>query len=455
MAEAVVIGGGIAGLAAAHLLLARGHQVTLLERAPRLGGLLAGQVCEATGEHFDWGTHLFRETGVPALDEFFLSAPVPGGMLVWGQGTGNQAGAIFGGRLSLDSPFPDVRQAHWAQAANAELRQLWANESPLAPVSPDQPLDQVALARLGPTLVANLLAPALARWFGCPPEQLAWFAAELTGLTRAVVADSADWHLHQHNPRFRVAVAIANQADLPAQLRPTLRDFYPRHGGTAAFVQALAAQLAGRGARLVTSAQHIELLAPGQLRWRIAEGSEWCTQAADVCVFSGGVVPALGLLGLPMAPYGLGAPARHAVLHLTLTQALAPSAPYIVGFDGPVFRCTHYAGMTGEPDARLTVEVLGHADLAGQALADAVWQELCATGVVPAGAGLAHATTVHELRPGFPVPSLANRQALRAASQDVQRQAPWVQFCGLGFGAEAFFQNDVLRHVRQVIEEMA
>ncbi|WP_344293716.1 FAD-dependent oxidoreductase, partial [Streptomyces synnematoformans] len=36
----VVIGGGIAGLAAAHRLLARGARVTLLEAGTRLGGKL-------------------------------------------------------------------------------------------------------------------------------------------------------------------------------------------------------------------------------------------------------------------------------------------------------------------------------------------------------------------------------------------------------------------------------
>ncbi|MCX4806414.1 protoporphyrinogen oxidase [Streptomyces sp. NPDC058682] len=47
--HAVVIGGGIAGLAAAHRLLAEGVRVTLLEAGPRLGGKLhAGEVAGAS-----------------------------------------------------------------------------------------------------------------------------------------------------------------------------------------------------------------------------------------------------------------------------------------------------------------------------------------------------------------------------------------------------------------------
>ncbi len=452
MADAVVIGGGIAGLAAAHLLLTHGHQVTLLERGPQLGGLLAGHTDPTTGNGFDWGTHLFRETGVPVLDEFFLSTPLPGGMLVWKKGMGNQAGAIYGGRLSLDSPFADVRCAPWAETANTELRQFWAGGEAPAPASHDQPLSSVALARFGPTLLRALLLPCLERWFACPPDQLAWFAAELTGLARVVVPDSANWLTHQHNPRFRAAVAIPQQTQLPAQFRPELRDFYPRQGGTGAFVKALASQLASRGAKLLTGVKCIELLEPGQLRWS-ASGGPMRSVNAEVCVFSGGVVSALNFLGLPFASYGFGAPARHAVVHLRLSEALAPSAPYVMGFDGPLFRCTHYAGMTGQPDERLTIEVLGHAELLGQALAQVVWRELCGAGVVPVGVELTN-FSVHELRPGFPVPSLINLQALRAAAQDVKRRAPWVGFCGLGFGHEAFFQNDVLMHVNRVVEEM-
>jgi squalene-associated FAD-dependent desaturase len=55
----VVVGGGFAGLAAAARLADGGHQVTLLERRPMLGGRAYSITDEKTGARIDNGQHLF------------------------------------------------------------------------------------------------------------------------------------------------------------------------------------------------------------------------------------------------------------------------------------------------------------------------------------------------------------------------------------------------------------
>ena len=71
-----VVGGGISGLLSAALLARQGHEVTIIEREPALGGLL-GSVRH--GPHwFDHGTHIPQETGHPALDELLFSDLDPG-----------------------------------------------------------------------------------------------------------------------------------------------------------------------------------------------------------------------------------------------------------------------------------------------------------------------------------------------------------------------------------------
>ena len=50
-----IIGGGIAGLTAAYRFAKAGHQVTLWERAPRLGGQAAA--FEVTGNHLEYFYH--------------------------------------------------------------------------------------------------------------------------------------------------------------------------------------------------------------------------------------------------------------------------------------------------------------------------------------------------------------------------------------------------------------
>ncbi len=57
--KVVVAGGGFAGLAAATRLADEGHQVTLLERRPILGGRAYSITDETTGDRIDNGQHLF------------------------------------------------------------------------------------------------------------------------------------------------------------------------------------------------------------------------------------------------------------------------------------------------------------------------------------------------------------------------------------------------------------
>lgn len=80
MARVVVVGGGLGGTASAARLARLGHQVTLLERSPRLGGALG--TVEADGFTWDAGpTHtllpavlrdLFRKSGRPLERELEL-----------------------------------------------------------------------------------------------------------------------------------------------------------------------------------------------------------------------------------------------------------------------------------------------------------------------------------------------------------------------------------------------
>ena len=84
MARVVVVGGGFGGMASAARLARLGHQVTLLQRGPSLGGALA----EVTAAGFAWdaGPHatllpavlrdLFRKTGRPLEQELDL-VPLP------------------------------------------------------------------------------------------------------------------------------------------------------------------------------------------------------------------------------------------------------------------------------------------------------------------------------------------------------------------------------------------
>ena len=58
MKNVVIIGGGAAGIAAAHRLMDCGTKVLLLERSPRLGGRAASSIHHRMGEEVDYGQHV-------------------------------------------------------------------------------------------------------------------------------------------------------------------------------------------------------------------------------------------------------------------------------------------------------------------------------------------------------------------------------------------------------------
>src|SRR5688572_12529546 len=77
--KAAVVGGGVAGLAAAYRLMQAGHEVALFEAAPQLGGLV--RTFEVGGEPLEcFYHHLFTTdtTIVHLVDELGLSE-----RLVW------------------------------------------------------------------------------------------------------------------------------------------------------------------------------------------------------------------------------------------------------------------------------------------------------------------------------------------------------------------------------------
>jgi protoporphyrinogen oxidase len=63
----LVLGGGPAGLYAARTLLGKGHDVTLLEKEARPGGLAASQL--HAGNWYDLGVHMLHEYDQPILED--------------------------------------------------------------------------------------------------------------------------------------------------------------------------------------------------------------------------------------------------------------------------------------------------------------------------------------------------------------------------------------------------
>ena len=164
----VIVGGGIAGLASALILSDWGQKVTLIESAPVLGGMLRSRPRGEWGD-FDFGTHLFSETGLEPLDEVLFADQR--GADEW-LGHANCIQDVFFAGQRRESPFIDTR------LLAAELHERAWEELIALPESTKQHanLEEMTLATYGPTLLEHVFAPVMQKMYGVPAAELAWDA---------------------------------------------------------------------------------------------------------------------------------------------------------------------------------------------------------------------------------------------------------------------------------------
>ena len=162
-APLVVLGSGPAGLAAAWRAARRGHPVTVLERADRVGGLAAS--FEVAGVRVDHGSHRLHPATPPALladlrallGEDLQTRPRNGRLRV--------AGSWIG--------FP-LRPAELLRALPAVTTARICGEAVTAPLRRrGQPSFAATLRKgLGPTLYREMYAPYAEKLWGLPGERI-------------------------------------------------------------------------------------------------------------------------------------------------------------------------------------------------------------------------------------------------------------------------------------------
>ncbi len=172
--DLVVIGGGVAGLAAAHRAKERGAEVALLEAKDRVGGLVRtertddGFVIERGPESF-----LTRDPILLELSETLGIAD----RLVKTEAKG--AYVVHRGRLERIPPgfqllAPLDAKAFWKTPLVSRRGKLRAMLEPLLPASPreDESLASFVRRRFGDELLVRLAQPLASGIYGADPEKL-------------------------------------------------------------------------------------------------------------------------------------------------------------------------------------------------------------------------------------------------------------------------------------------
>ncbi|GHD70807.1 protoporphyrinogen oxidase [Streptomyces mirabilis] len=257
--QVVVIGGGIAGLAAAHRLLDRGARVTVLEASDRVGGkLLPGEIA---GARVDLGAEsmlarrpeavaLAREVGLadrlqpPATATASLWTrgalrPMPKGHVMGVPGTA----AVLSGVLSDEGLARIERDA----------------ELPRTEVGDDVAVGEYVAARLGREVVDRLVEPLLG----------GVYAGDAYRISMRLAVPQLFAALRTHVSLTEAVREIQAKAATAQQTGPV---FMGIEGGVGQLPLAVARSVRARGGEILTGATVTELRRAGDGGWRVVAG---------------------------------------------------------------------------------------------------------------------------------------------------------------------------------------
>ncbi len=280
--EAAIIGGGLAGLAAANFLARSGRSVTVFERSRRLGG--NAKTDEREGFSFNQGPHALYRTGAAetVLGEL--------GVVIRGGTPGVKGGLVRNGRVDIApaGPLSLLRTRALAVGEKIEIAKVLARLPKLDP------------SAFASTTVSDWIDDAVVREGS---------RAMLGGVCRlsTYVADL---------DVLSAEVAIGQtQLALGAGVRYL-------HDGWQPLVDQLEAKLRTHPSARIVRGEPLDRL----------------PNAPVVIVAAGGPTAAARLLGVPIAS---GPAARASCLDLGLRRA--PDHPFLIGADEPFYFSNHSA----------------------------------------------------------------------------------------------------------------
>lgn len=261
MTSALVVGGGISGLAAAHVLAAAGALVTVLEADGRLGGKI--RTSEFAGHPVDEGPDAFLARVPGAVD---LARRVGLGDELIAPGTGSASLWLDGGLLAIPGGLvlgvpvdfePLARSGVLSNAGLARARQ--EVDLPGSPVIDDLTIGDLIRSRYGPEVHERLVDPLLGGINAGRTDELSLDvgAPQLAAVARRSVS-------------LTEGLRAARAANPPDPAAPV---FYAPRRGMASLVDALGDALAALGA-LVRTCAPVSALERGADGWLVEAGRE-------------------------------------------------------------------------------------------------------------------------------------------------------------------------------------
>ncbi|MEU5219898.1 protoporphyrinogen oxidase [Streptomyces sp. NPDC020807] len=433
-AHVVVIGGGIAGLAAAHRLVTDGHRVTLLEAGDRLGGKLrAGEIA---GAAVDLGAEslLARRPEAIALAEAVglgdrLQAPATTTASVWSRGelVPMPKGHVMG--------VPGTAAAVEGLLSEEGARRIGRDaELPPTEIGEDIAIGAYVSERMGHEVVDRLVEPLLGGVYAGDAYRISMKAAVpalFEAARRHPTLSAAVQAVQRAGAAAAPVDAGGGGTGLAAGLAGSV--FLGVEGGVGTLPAAVADAVRAAGGEIVTDAPVTALRRVGRDRWEVHAGDR--VLAADAVVLATPAGPAARLLAehAPAAASELAAVeyASMALVTLAFRREDVPALPgsgfLVPPVDGHTVKASTFAsqkwnwigdGAPGLFVLRTSVGRHGEEDQVHREDADLVAASLKDLGAATGLAARPVATTVTRWiggLPQYPVGHLARVARVREA----------------------------------------
>lgn len=375
--KTLIVGGGLAGIAASILLAQRGHKVTIIERGKAIGGLWQPYINQH-GEVFTQGVRIPETTGVAELDAAMFGDIYNGQWHVFS--TLLKEGHTFAGEMNEICGCIDTTLLP-ENTFNRGLSELLAASNPIAQTvdglaytNQKQQLDAV----YGATFTEALYRPLMRKFTGRELETLAPHTHRTLIPQRLKVGSSQLAAKLRHCPNYAATIAHESWQELGDRYQG--RFIYPTQGDSPTWVNYMIEKATSLGVTIRTNSQVVSVHHAHQQ----ATGVSLTTGERINCDSLVWTIPSVFLANAADLPC-VGSPPKMRDLHLTyltLQDAATTDMFYVTDFDANhrLFRATflnhlHEGGKVDGPQ-RVVLETF--IDPADRSRVDEISQQVMA-----------------------------------------------------------------------------
>ena len=431
-----VIGGGIAGIFAASYLDAQGYKVTLVERAPELGGLLRSQQLFHDDMFFDLGTHFLQETGNAEIDNILFSEFDAQAFKVSKVGSYNKS--LFEGNGFISDQDLSEKKRQLALQTLKEARS--------EPGDRATTLKEQLIQNFGLPYYQFLFEDSVKKILHCHPEELVPNAHLLFGLSRLVAGTAEETRELKASARLDQALAFHSFNEGVSD-RKTL---YPRLGGAGAWISFLEEKMIKSG---VIIKKDCSILSLETQRGKVVNiSTDKGNIETDDLIWTTPVFPLLNLLGVNLANNERPQLLTTLIFHFVIDCRYLTDVFYLQCYnkDMLTFRVTLYNNFSPRADGRfmITVEVLLAKPFATpEELEEKIFKELKDMGVIYQHSVMLNSSCL-QLKDSFPVPNPIFIQSTNKQLNLVKSSCSNVKIFGRS-GGKKWFMNEVIMDIYQ------